>query len=268
MKLIRDIIYAPELGERGRGDLFLPDDFTPSNAIPSALVIHGGGWNAMEKSSLHPLAKILAERGYVSFCPNYRLLKHAPWPACGNDCLKAADFLEKAIATLYPGFTAAPMIVTGMSAGGHLALTTGLQLPPEKVKCIISLAGPSELKKQFNLKYFQMGPDYFFGKEKITERDYKYASPVSMIKKSSPPIYCLHSTKDELVPPIHADLMVEQALKLGVKAEKFFFEGNDHYHGMWADWTANGFREEGKDLSQRIFLEPIQKELKRILDSI
>ncbi|MBU0715677.1 MAG: alpha/beta hydrolase [Verrucomicrobia bacterium] len=222
----------------------------------------------MEKSSIHPLSRLFAKEGMVCFCPNYRLLQHAAWPAGGKDCLKAADFLEKAVAVLFPGFAAGPLIIAGMSAGGHLALTTGLSLSPEKVKCIISIAGPSDLKKQFGTKYFKMKAKHFFGKAHVTEYDYRHASPISMLKKTSPPLFCLHSVNDELVPPVHSYMLVKKARKLGLKVEDFLFNGNDCYHGIWENWTANGFNEKGPDLSQRKIIEPVRIRLRQILASL
>ncbi|HHV95007.1 MAG TPA: alpha/beta hydrolase [Clostridiaceae bacterium] len=145
MKRINNISYADKNGFRGLGDLFLPDN---QEGAPVALVIHGGSWNAMDKTSITPLAILIAECGYAVFNINYRLLDDAPWPACGDDCIAAANFLLQAVHPVIKQLDHSKIVVAGASAGGHLALWTGLHLPPENVRAIISIAGPADLNYQ------------------------------------------------------------------------------------------------------------------------
>ena len=92
MNVLRDIPYAPENGFRGIGDLYFPDDATPRQSV--ALTIHGGGWRALDKSSYEGVARFFAENGFTAYNINYRLAPENRCPACLDDCLKAADFLQ------------------------------------------------------------------------------------------------------------------------------------------------------------------------------
>ena len=56
VETVADIAYAPDHGFRGLGDLYLPAE--PEGAT-AALVIHGGGWNAMDKQGLAGVAELL-----------------------------------------------------------------------------------------------------------------------------------------------------------------------------------------------------------------
>ena len=91
MRMIPDISYCSEAGDRGRGDLYLPERV--STDTPVALTIHGGGWASMDRTSFAGVAEFLCGLGFAAFNINYRLLDRGPWPLCGDDCLRAADFV-------------------------------------------------------------------------------------------------------------------------------------------------------------------------------
>ena len=88
MRMVNNLVYQSAWGERGLGDLYLPD--TLSERTPAALTIHGGGWSAMEKSSFAGVAEFLCSLGYAVYNIQYRLSTISHWPACGDDCLEAA----------------------------------------------------------------------------------------------------------------------------------------------------------------------------------
>ena len=103
-----DIAYGP--GPRRCMDFFYPDQMT--NA-PTVLFIHGGYWQALDKSSASHLARGANKRGLAVAVPSYDL---APQSSLSEivDCLEqaAAFVLER---------TQRPIVVVGHSAGGHLA---------------------------------------------------------------------------------------------------------------------------------------------------
>lgn len=47
----------------------------------------------MDRFAFNPIARLFTEFGMAVFNINYRLLDDAPWPACGDDCLYAGQFL-------------------------------------------------------------------------------------------------------------------------------------------------------------------------------
>jgi hypothetical protein len=92
--MIENIIYNTKCDTRNTGDLYLPEN--ADRNTPLALSIHGGGWSAMDKSSFAGVAEFLCGLGMAVFNIDYRLLTDAPWPICGDDCLRAAGFLLEA----------------------------------------------------------------------------------------------------------------------------------------------------------------------------
>jgi arylformamidase len=101
----RVIEYGP--GDRNTLDLF------DAGAGPAVMFIHGGYWQALDKSFFSHVAKGLNERGVSVAVPSYDL--------CPN--VRIGDIVEqlRAACAIVQRATDAPVIVTGHSAGGHLA---------------------------------------------------------------------------------------------------------------------------------------------------
>ncbi|MGD9814760.1 MAG: alpha/beta hydrolase [Hyphomonadaceae bacterium] len=94
-------------GERHAFDLF------DAGAGPAVMFIHGGYWQALDKSSFSHMARGLNALGVSVAVPSYDL--------CPN--VRIGDIVEQmraACAALHRA-TQAPVIVSGHSAGGHLA---------------------------------------------------------------------------------------------------------------------------------------------------
>jgi arylformamidase len=101
----RVIEYGP--GERNTLDLFDAGDG------PAAMFIHGGYWQALDKSFFSHMARGLNELGVSVAVPSYDL--------CPN--VRLGDIVEqmRAACSLVHRATNAPVIVSGHSAGGHIA---------------------------------------------------------------------------------------------------------------------------------------------------
>ena len=233
MKKIENISYDQGIGNDGLGDLFLPDN---AENAPACLLIHGGGWRSMTKESITPVALALVEAGYGVFSINYRLIDTAPWPACGDDCLKAAEFILNSGIAEIEQLNLEKILVVGGSAGGHLALMTGLRMPSEKVKAIMSISGISDVAL-WSKQYAVDKPSFWgtFAGGEVKEEFLKNASPRFYVKATSPKLLCIHSTNDQLVPPEHADIMREEYDKVGNNCELITFDGPGEAHGLFED---------------------------------
>ena len=80
---------------------------------PVVLFIHGGYWQALDKSFSSHLARGANERGLTVAVPNYTLAPAATLAEIVSEMEAAADFLMRR--------TGRPLVATGHSAGGHLA---------------------------------------------------------------------------------------------------------------------------------------------------
>lgn len=231
MKVMNHISYRKENGFRGLGDLYLPDTVTPETS--AALLIHGGGWNALDKSSFAGVALWLCqELGMVAYNINYRLCGQTPWPACGDNCLDAGNFFLNAAVPEFQGFDRKRIVVIGASAGGHLALMTGLRLPPERVAGIVSISGIADMGEDFRENPGRY--ECLFGHMPSRE-ELRQAEPVSYVGKSSPPVLCTHEHHDNVVSIESANRFLNNLRARGNTAEAYFYDKEEtgYSHRIW-----------------------------------
>ncbi|MDO4574684.1 MAG: glycoside hydrolase family 99-like domain-containing protein [Planctomycetia bacterium] len=228
-EVVKDIVYCAEAKERGVGDLYLPKNV--SEKTPMALCIHGGGWSAMDRSGLAGVAEFLCENGFAVFNINYRLTGSGPWPLCGDDCLKAGDFLLNAPEVdKLAKIDRSKVFVIGASAGGHLALMTGLRLPAERVSGIVSISGIADLEADRLAHPGRYVP--FLGKEP-SEALWKDASPMSYIRKNQPPILLTHTIYDQVVPFASAKRFFDKSREVGANIAWYVYDRRDDGHCIW-----------------------------------
>ncbi len=253
--VVRNLPYAPSVGERGVGDLFLPENETGKAPV---LLIHGGGWNAMSKEAFDPVVPLFLQAGRAVFNINYRLLDQAPWPACGDDCLTAAHFILGGRLADYGLPLPAKILICGGSAGGQLAMMTGLRLPPENVEGIISLSGPSRMDIVDDASDPVLrSPEFlrqFFGSEPTRDL-VASASPALAVRAGAPPLFCIHSKNDRLVLPEHSEKAVAAWHDAGAPAELLLFDGTGDKHGLW----------DSEDLATRRVFVPADALIREVL---
>lgn len=223
MKVIENIVYSAEAEERGVGDLILPDELCEHT--PLALSIHGGGWGALDKSRMSGIAGFLVEElGFAVFNINYRLVTKTPWPACGNDCLEGAKFLLKGNIPELTGVKRKKIMVIGGSAGGHLALMTGLRISPDKISGIVTISGINSVKNDIS---FAPGRyKALFGHEP-SEEELCSVDPVKFITSQSPPVLCTHDFMDNVVPIQCSREFADAADKAGSRCSCYFYRQNE-----------------------------------------
>ena len=192
MRVVRDIPYAPENGKFGLGDLFLPDKVGADT--PIVLAIHGGGWSGGDRASWEGVARFFAERlGFAAFNIEYRLASAKNrWPACGDDCIKAARFVLSDEFKKRFSLSHDKIWICGGSAGGHLTLWTALNLPPERVSGAISISGIADTEPDRAAhpgRYRWMMGD---GMQEV--------NPLKMVKPGGPRLLLTHAVGDKVVP--------------------------------------------------------------------
>ncbi|MFJ9041015.1 alpha/beta hydrolase [Streptomyces sp. NPDC102406] len=113
-------------------DFYAPRD--GATAAPLVVAVHGGAWRAAyDRAHLSPFADFLARRGFAVASVEYRRGRPLPrqgakgpvagrWPETFDDVAAALDALPALAATHLPTADARRTVITGHSAGGHLAL--------------------------------------------------------------------------------------------------------------------------------------------------
>jgi arylformamidase len=112
----RDIPYASPALERQILDIYAPKD---AKNLPVVFWIHGGGWQAGDKSLVQEKPKAFVERGFVFVSTNYRLLPTVEMSTIFQDVAKSLGWVYKNIAEY--GGDPNRIFVMGHSAGAQLA---------------------------------------------------------------------------------------------------------------------------------------------------
>lgn len=118
-------VYTPAAGALPNDAKAAEDKAEDSPRAPVVLQIHGGGWfTGHKRQQALPLLFHLAARGFVCVSINYRLSPRATWPEHLIDVKLALAWIRAHIAEY--GGDPNYVMVTGGSAGGHLAAMTAL----------------------------------------------------------------------------------------------------------------------------------------------
>jgi arylformamidase len=134
-----DLAYGA--GERNRLDLFMPKE-TGQN--PLILFIHGGYWRAFDKSSFSHMAAGALAHGLAVAVPSYTLCPNVRVPDIVDELRQCCLFLWHRLQR--------PMVVSGHSAGGHLAAAMAatnwqdLGAPPTLIRACLTVSGLFDLR--------------------------------------------------------------------------------------------------------------------------
>lgn len=113
-----DIPYVENGHARHVLDIYRPAS-PPSRKLPVMFWIHGGGWQAGDKSDVAIKPKVLTDRGFVFVSTNYRLLPESTMEELVGDVAQSLGWVHAHIAA--HGGDPERIFVGGHSAGAQLA---------------------------------------------------------------------------------------------------------------------------------------------------
>ena len=111
-----NIPYADPAQDRQVLDIYASEG---AKDLPVVFWIHGGGWQAGDKTDVQIKPRVFAERGFVFVSTNYRLLPKVEMEVLIRDVAKALGWVHKHIAE--HGGDPKRIFVMGHSAGAQLA---------------------------------------------------------------------------------------------------------------------------------------------------
>jgi acetyl esterase/lipase len=240
----RDLEYVPGGHERQKLDLYLQRAATLKEPQRPLIVwVHGGAWLGGSKASCPALRFV--KQGYAVASVNYRLSRHAIFPAQIEDCKAAIRWL-RANAGQYH-YDPNRIGVWGASAGGHLVAllgTTGnvkeFDVGPNagvssRVQAVCDFFGPTDFTKmsRFPSTMKHDAPDspeskLIGGPIQENKDKVQRANPITYATKDDPPFLIVHGDKDPLVPHNQSEILLDALKKAGVEATLYTVPGGGH----------------------------------------
>jgi acetyl esterase/lipase len=231
-----NITYGTQNNFETKLDVYQRRDTTGPQ--PTIIFIHGGGWTGGSKETSVMALFPYLEMGWNVVNVEYRLEKISPAPAAVEDCLCALRWIG--VHAKDYNIDVTKLVVTGESAGGHLALTTGMipqsagldrQCPgPDlpKVAAILDWYGITDVNdildgpnlKNYAVQWLGSRPD----KEQIAKR----VSPLEYVRAGLPPILMIQGDQDPTVPYSHSVRLHEALDKVDVPNQLLTIPGGKH----------------------------------------
>ena len=234
-RIVPNITYLTASNYDAKLDLYVTR--TPDKPLPTLIWIHGGGWTGGTKESYAGIPAYLA-MGMNVVNVEYRLARVAQAPAAVEDCRCALRWVIQH-AKEY-GIDVNRLVVSGGSAGGHLALTTGMvpasagldrQCPgPDnlKVAAIVNwygIADVNELLDGPNMKAYAVT---WLGSATDRDQIAKRVSPLSYVRAGLPPVFTIHGDADPTVPYTQSVRLHKALSDAGVANELMTMPGGKH----------------------------------------
>jgi acetyl esterase/lipase len=249
VRTVPNLTYVRANGWEGKLDVYA---LRGPGTSPVVIFIHGGGWvQGTKEGSLLSALPFIA-MGYSVVNVEYRLANVSLAPAAIEDCRCALRWVI-AHAKDY-NFDATRIVVSGASAGGHLALTTGMipatagldrscyTVDEPHVAAIVNFFGIADVPDLLdgpNKKPFPENWPYtvqWLGNQPNRAEIAKAASPMTYVRAGVPPTISIHGDADPLVPYNHSVKLQEALQKAGVAHELVTIPGGGHGNFKTEEW--------------------------------
>ena len=215
--------------------VFEPEGHTTSDRRAAFVTIHGGGWRGGEPRRMYPFADYFAKRGMVGISLEYRLAAQKPAEGaltpfdCVKDARSALRYLKVHAAAM--GIDADKIVVSGGSAGGHLALATVLFDEVNDATDDLRVSPrPAALVPLFPV--IDTSAEMGYGNA-LLGGQWKELDPNSHVKAGLPPCLIFHGTGDTVTPFAGAEKFVKAARAAGNRCELVVNEGGAHGYLMF-----------------------------------
>ncbi|HVP67163.1 MAG TPA: alpha/beta hydrolase [Anaeromyxobacteraceae bacterium] len=246
-EVLPNLVYRVASGRELKLDVYRPREAT--GPVPVVLFIHGGGWVAGNKEAAALLLLPYLAMGWAAVNVEYRLAEVAPAPAAMEDCRCALHWIGRN-AKAY-AFDTSKVVITGGSAGGHLALATAM-VPPAagydnacaaeddpswtgpwadpapKVVAVVNWFGITDVAAMLQGPQIRSYAVSWLGAQSDREGLAKQVSPISWVRAGLPAVLTIHGDADPVVPYAQATRLHEALTKAGVRNQLLTVSGGKH----------------------------------------
>jgi acetyl esterase/lipase len=218
-----------------RLDVYKPAG-TATAPRPAVLLIHGGGWTSLDKSTMQGMGNFLARHGYVAFSVDYRLYADGKnsWPAQLDDVQRAVRWIRANAAK----YNVDPHHIGafGHSAGGQLAALLGMEDTRDnsdhalanyssRVQAVVDVSGPTDFTAVHDPELIAFLTQFLNADYAKHPDIWRNASPVFHAAKTDAPFLIVHGTQDQSVSMDQPKELYEKLQAAGVPVS--FIKVND-----------------------------------------
>jgi len=260
-KVETNIVYHTANNYQNKLDVYTPAD--AKAPTPVVIVIHGGGWieGTKEERVLEMMPYL--QMGFAAVNVEYRLGRISLAPAAVEDCRCALHWVF-ANAKKF-NFDPNSVVLQGGSAGGHLALTTGMLTPAAgfdrecragdedwsqnlgtskdpRVAAIVNWFGIADVLDELHGPNAKSYTVVWLGDQPNADEIAKRVSPINYVTRDLPPIITIHGDKDALV-PYEQSVRLHKALDAAKVPNQLYTVPGANHGGFTFDqnqqaWTA------------------------------
>jgi acetyl esterase/lipase len=226
-----DVIYPTNAGPKG------------TQVLPAVVMFHGGGWvhsytnnYGSGKDHMSTFFDRFLAHGFMVCNAEYRVndntVDGAPAPAAAEDALLAAKWCWDHLDYFHGDKTR--YVVTGASAGGHLALMVGMATPAAmlgptsptdyKIAGIVSGYGPADIEAEIRGVAAGWFPANLPNRLAIAHQ----VNPMTYIRKDVPPLIVVQGSLDNTAPVGDSRRLVAMLVAAGADATMHEVPGAGH----------------------------------------
>lgn len=227
-------------------DVWEPKD--SEKPLPTVVYIHGGGWFFGDRTGAFPQLMPYFARGWNVINVEYRMSGQSLAPAAVEDSVCAMRWVYRNAKQFHVDLDR--IIVTGHSAGGHLALMLGVfdvasgldngcpadaawGDPPLKVAAVVNWYGISDVNDLLAGEDRKTYAVSWLGNQENVEGVARKVSPITYVRPGLPPIISIHGDTDDVVPYSQSVRLHQALTKAKVKNELVTIPGGKH--GSFSD---------------------------------
>ncbi len=214
--------------------IFLPDSVSKKASRPAIVFFHGGSWSEGKPDWFFESCRSYANKGWVACAVEYRIVvRHNTLPFEAVKDARSAIRWIRQNASQYLIDTN-QVIVSGNSAGGHLALATALADQwNEKTDDLKYSATPNIVMVNAGVYDLTDRSTAWISADLADKNLVKEISPNHLVKKVVPHFLIVHGTNDRNCPYQTAETFVQKMKQAGNQIEFHPFEGAGHF--IWDD---------------------------------
>ena len=216
---VTDLPYGS--GSRQRLDVYSPRD---ARNRPVVVFWYGGSWQMGSRAQYRFVGAALAERGFVTVLPDYRLYPEVKFPDFVDDGAQAVAWVQKHVRDY--GGDPERIVLMGHSAGAHMAAFLALNdsylvkagAQPQAIVGLVGLSGPYALDPNSKALRTIFASPYM-------PADWQ---PVHFVSEHSPPTLLIQGLDDTVVSASHTEKLRDALVAHKIRVETELYAGRGH----------------------------------------